>query len=396
MVITKTIPQAPPQRDSTVRLPSKFVLTDKGLNYCAQNRIPIRDFTTHEGRRTSGFFWESIKAPLVQKLVVNQFVEAIDIQRTECLTKRAEIIDLTKLLVYGVIYKKFKPTLDQIILESDIIQNMIKSRTQKNIGSRLQFNPVVVQKFIQENDRTIKTLKTSLTFDPYDKIDADDDLSASEKENKKWIIQKFISLIDDNIWFLFHFINKTDGKIEIINRMSDVLNSFLRKTKIADFTAFMLLEVIQYAENNHYERLASAKRAQTQGKDIAELLQTREFREMLSAEALKKGEFVNINYKFEGDALSLTNRLRLQITIVNKGVIPEHIRRKLQASVQDDGKGVSLNSFFRKFEKEKLAAGLHYLAYLQRACVQEHIKFDSRIVSDHHRDQTFIILVIHL
>ena len=105
-----------------ISLPAKFILTDEGLSYFSGRNIPVRDLVTYAGRRKSGFFWPSFKAALAQKLVVNRLLGQIDIERPEFLTKREEVIDITKLLVYGILYKKFKPTLNEILFNSEIIE----------------------------------------------------------------------------------------------------------------------------------------------------------------------------------------------------------------------------------------------------------------------------------
>jgi hypothetical protein len=108
-----------------------------------------------------------------------------------------------------------------------------------------------------------------------------------------------------------------------------------------------------------------------------------------------------VNYKFEGDAQSInkSDRLKLQIAVTNKGVIMEPLRKKVQDKANKDTKGVSLASFYRQKEtNDKLGAGLglYYLSYLQKACVQEKIIMDARIIPDNTHDKTYVMIYLHL
>lgn len=390
-------PEPETRKKTNIHLPSKFLLTDKGLTYCARMQIPIRDLATYEGRKHSGFFWESFKAPLVQKLVVNQFVEAIDIERAEFLTKRNEIIDMTKLLVYGIFYKKFKPTLNKILYENDIVRKLVGSK-HRNADGSLSFKPQLVNTFMRENDKSVRTLKSSLLFDPYALINEEKDTNDKEKDEKKRIVRKFIDHIDDATWFLFHYLNKTDAKQAIISQINDLLVSFLKRTKIADYTALMLMEVAQNAEKKHFEVLAKYKKAFSQGEDVEEQLQNREFRELLIKHARQSGTYANLHYRFDGDAASISRKLKLQISVTNRGVIKEAIRRNVQDKTMGDDIGFSLASYYKKNDPAKLGAGLgmHYLAYLQKACVQENIRLDARIHGDSERDKTYVLVYLYL
>ncbi len=387
-----------PQKKPTIGLPSKFLLTDEGLLYFSKRNIPVRDLITSEGRRKSGFHWQNFKATLVQKMVVNRLLGMIDIDRTEFLTKRDEVIDVTKLLVYGILYKKFKPTLNEILFSSDIIEQIKKSAGRKNLGPDFKFNPQIVQNFMKTNSETIRTLKELLLIDPYAIIDQDTDLNDRSRAEKKRIIQRFIEQVDDNTWFLLHFISKSKGKFEVIEKINRVLLSYVTKTKIADYMAFMIMELMQNAEKAHFERLANQKKIVMPDDSIDKYLKLKQNRDRINGLARKNNQFINLNYKFEGDALSLTSRLKLQITITNKGVMMEKTRKSLNKKIKAEIREESLANFYQGDSGERLGAGLglYYLSYLEDACREEKMKFEARIVSDDRREETSVLITLYI
>lgn len=381
-----------------ISLPAKFILTDEGLSYFSGRNIPVRDLVTYAGRRKSGFFWPSFKAALAQKLVVNRLLGQIDIERPEFLTKREEVIDITKLLVYGILYKKFKPTLNEILFNSEIIEQIKKNSGKKNITPDFKFNPEIVAAFMEKNGETIRTLKELLLLDPYALIDADRDMNDREKADRKRIMQRFVEQVDDNMWFLLHFVSKSKGRFEIIEKVNSMLISYVRKTKIADYIGFMLMELIQNAEKAHFERLAKAKKLMGPEDKIDTLLKNRQQREKLYELAAKVGQLINLNYSFEGDVVSVGSRLRLQINLTNKGVIIEKARKDLSKKIKTETRESSLASFYQDNDPEKLGAGLglYYLSYLEDACQEEKMKFEAIISSDDRREETSVRIVLYI
>jgi hypothetical protein len=385
-------------RSPFVELPAKFVLTDEGVGYFSNKNIPVRDFMTYDGRRKTGFFWQNFKAPLVQKMVINRMLGQIDIERPELLTKREEIIDLTKLLVYGILYKKFKPALNEILFESEIIDQIRKKNPKKNITSDFRFNTEIVNQFMITNSETIRTLKELLLLDPYAMIDSDTDLGEREKHEKRHIVQRFIEQIEDNTWFLLHFVNKTRGKFEIIDSINRVLLSYVKKTKIADYIGFMLMELAQNAEKAHFERIAKTRKLMGEFDNLDILLKKAEFRQSLIESAVKNSNLMNLNFKFEGDALSLNSRLKLQIQLTNKGLLMEKQKDQLKKKIKTDTRETTLASFYQGADSEKLGAGLglYYLSYLEDACAEENMKFDARIIADDRREETAVMIILYI
>jgi len=385
-------------RSTSINLPSKFILSDEGMSYFSQRNIPVRDLTTFDGRRKSGFFWPSFKAGLIQKMVVNRLLEMIEVDRHEFLTKREDIIDVTKLLVYGVLYKKFKPALNEILFKSEIIEKIKQANPKKNIGPDFKFNEDIVNNFMKTNGTAIATLKEILLLDPFAVIENDKDINERDKFEKKKIITRFLEQIDDNMWFLFHFLNKTKSKFEIIEQITRILISFFKKTKIADYIAFMLMELIQNAEKAHLEKLAKNKKLMSEEDNIDILLKSKQFREKLYDSAIKNRQFINLSYKFQGDVFSATNRLKLQIQIINKGLLVDKDKKKLTEKIKTDTKEKTLANFYKEGSGEKLGAGLglYYLSYLEDACVEENMKFDARIVSDDKKEETIVMIILHI
>lgn len=380
-----------------IQLPALFFLTESGQDYCVRRKIPVRDLKTHTGRVESGFSWDGFNAKLVQHLVSNMLIDGIEINRSDFLSKRSEIIDLTKLIVYGILYKKIRPTLNEILYSSDLIAKLKRNNPRAAISNQLKFDPKVVEQFMTENAKAVRTLKAGLLYEPYALIQRDDSLTDDQKKSKMQITQKFVDVIEPNTWFLFHYISRSKDKMEIFSKINNLLVSFVQKTKIADYIALMLLEILQNSEKSHFENLAARDNmARAPGVEISDLLKDEEFRRKLRQKAETNKIYVNLAYNLESSSNKSGDRHRLQISVSNKGLIGEVERRTLQKRVKTEVKASSLADFFQSGDQDNLGGGLGmlYLSYLEDACKKEDIVFDARIISDDQLEET--IATVHI
>src|SRR5271157_1832608 len=174
------------KKDSNIHLPADFVLSEEGLRYCTEKSIPVRDVPIGD-KRKEGFSWEFFRAPLVQKLIKNRVISAISVSRAEFLSKRKEVIDLTKLLMYGLFYARLSPTMKTIFGGSDIISEIQKFNPQLQIRADTKIDPKAVEQFMLENEEMIVSFKTSIVEPSFNLLDRDSQLKERERNEKKQV-----------------------------------------------------------------------------------------------------------------------------------------------------------------------------------------------------------------
>lgn len=394
----RSVPRLDSQ-DADILLPSLGFLTDQGIHYCAQNKIPVYDLVTFEGRKRMGFRWESLKPPAIQRLVSNLLVSSIDIQRCEFLSKRQEIFDLTKILIYGFLYTQFKQAINKILLRSDLVEAANKVNVGKQINGNLNFNPKAVTQFLIENDLLVKGFKASLLFEPYSIIAQETKLSEKEKVEKRKVVGGFVDAINNNTWFLLNSIYQSKQALEYLSEINQVLCHFVRRTLVADYTSLILLELIQNAERAHLTHLAHDQLGKMTPQEVDGRLLDNDFRESIVTKAERKRHFMNLSYQFEIKEKEGQNPIRLQITLINKGTISERTRRVLEKKTRMATQEQSLATFYKEADKNKnlgSGLGLYYLSFLDEFCTKEKIEFGARIVSEDAKDQTVVLLYLDL
>ena len=393
MTATESRPEmgAPPRRNPAIRLPGSFILTDEGVDYCAQRKVPMRQFTTYDRRREYGFLWDMYKASFVQKLVVNGFLKGVDLVGTDLVGLRSEIIDTTKLVFYGLLYRRLRPILNGIMFRSDAVQQFNRANPRARIEEDLRFPPDKVKAFMDTNGKAVRALKAGLLFGPFGEIAADPNLDERQKQEQKLVARTMIDRIEDKTWFLFHYLSKSADKIQLVREIGEVLMAFVRKTAIVDYTAFMVMELIQHAEKEHYLNLASRDNmSRGPDADVMRLLRDADFRDRLKRNAKSQNILLNLNLRFTGDMTTSEERIRFVITVAHRGRIRESRRKRLQEQAHADVRYRPLSDLYQAEDAgvESSGLGLFYLSYLEEVCRKEDIKFETRIITDDRLEQT--------
>ena len=307
--------------DTNIELPCKIFLSQEGNNYCTARGIPLQNLTSLEGSRGVGFNRPSIMAPLVQQLTANNLITRIESESTEFVSRRRAVIDTTKLIVYGILYRRFRPSLNAILLDSEVV-NYLKSKGMIPMeGRKLKFDPATVSAFVEENGKAIRSMKASLLFNPHKMIDEHPKLDAEQKKRKKQITRKFIDTIEDDTWFLFNYVRRSSDKVEIVHRLDKTVSSFMNKTNIADAIAFMLVELVQNAETEHFKYLAMKDNmARVKGEGIFEMLRDEGFRGKMKERARLSGSLIHVVYHFDNlQYTDNTKKTRIRVSVTNKG-----------------------------------------------------------------------------
>lgn len=380
--------------DATIELPCKIFLSNEGHSYCKTKGVPIQDLVSQEGRKSVGFNRPSIMAPLVQQLTANNLITRIESQGTEFISRRSAVVDTTKLIVYGILYRRFRPTLNAILLDSEVVRYLKTKGMIPLEGKKLKFEPATVAHFVEENGKAIRAMKASLLFTPHKMIDEHPKLDDEQKIRKKQITRKFIDTIEDDTWFLLNYVRRSSDKLEIVQRLDKTVTSFMNKTNIADAIAFMLMELVQNAETEHFKYMASKDNmARVKGDGIYEMLRDEDFRNRMKERAERNETLIHLVYHF--DNLQFTDnskKTRIRVSVTNKG------RMDVSGSRMSGGrrrKEISLADHLQT-DSDSLGnpMGMVFYSYLEEACREEEVKLESSFTVDESRNETTALMTV--
>lgn len=388
-----------------INLPSKFILTESGETYFINRGIPLRDIFTSDGKKTAGFVWQNFKTKLIEKFIVGKLIDEIDFERFEFDSKSEELIDMCKLVLYSVFFKKFKPEMSSLLYNSEVFEKIKKDNPQIKINSAFKFNPTVVNKYLSENKDAFSALKEILSIDAIAIIENDEQIE--DKERKKTTIHHFIEQIEPDMWFLFYFLSKSGNAFELMKQINELLIVYLMKTKIIDLIAFFVVDLLKNAERAHYSRISKMRNFGKPGmNDIDLLLKDESIKSKMTHFAMKINSHIQLVFKFseQEDAISKrVKKIRIQISIMNKGDITHIIRKdsgkkivnrvdKLLTKVQ------TMKETTDKPEEEQKLDGeppiIQSMKNIERICEKEKIKFVNSFEFNDRKEESMTYVTI--
>lgn len=383
-----------PAADKNIELPCKIFLSNEGHRYCIGKGVPLEDLVSLEGRKGVGFNRPNIMPPLVQQLTANNLITRIESEGTEFISRRSAVIDTTKLIVYGILYRRFRPTLNSILLDSEVVHYLQDKGMLPLEGKKLKFDPSTVAHFVRENDKAIRAMKASLLFTPHRMIDEHPKFDDEQKKRKKQITRKFIDTIEDDTWFLFNYVRRSSDKVEIVHRLDTTVTSFMNKTNIADAIAFMLMELVQNAEIEHFKYMASRDNlARIKGDEIYEMLRDEDFRKRMKERAERNRTLIHLVYHF--DNLQYTDhskKTRIRVSVTNKG------RMDVSSSRMNGGRRrqeITLADHIKNdIDTMGNPMGMVYYSYLEEACREETVTLESGFTVDESRNETTAMMTV--
>lgn len=369
--------------EGVIDLPGKYLLTDSGVKYFVRRQIPLRDLRTRNGSKGSGIVWRRYEPENIKRFIAYELLAEIEIERIEFLTRRGDIMSLTNQTVSGILEKRFRPELKQIIRESDVF-----SPIRDGIA---MVSPEKMQNYVKKNERAIRVLQKSLLLEPIEKIENETEMPREEREERIEVIKKIVASIDIETWFLLSIIPDKRGREQLMRSIEDLLLVYTARFRITDYVSLMLMELLQYAERTQILNFAERDQyIRTHPDKLASRLADPSFREKLFQRAAASHSLLSLNYQFSGNPYNPTRGPEMQITVVNKGLVGYESRRHVLSKRTRNVRNIPLSRFYQTETPSQLdtTLGIHYLSYVEQACDSVGVGFDAEIERDEDKEET--------
>lgn len=384
------------ERKNVLELPLKLILTEEGTTFFIKNKKRINKFKLADSVEEYGVFLDKFLPPSVQRMILIDYVSRLEIQKSDFMSSRQDIMDLSKLIVYGMLYRQYDSAIFQKVLNSDIIKRWNRSNPGNAITEGTRINDSVLQNMLQDNQKVIYEVKQRILEPIYLSITKNATLLPEEKNIHLLLSEKFLNNLRPFIWFIVTKFRGVDGFDMLIKSIRSILSEYVEKTKIAEYISFMIMELAMNAENTNLKR--AAKRIFLGSVDMNAVIFDPLIRAKVVTELEKSHELVYLAWKLGGKSSSIGTQGRLQVTLYNK----ESEYRSTKANIDDkrsvDLKDKSLFDFYRELPEDEAdtGLGLYYLSYLSEACDKVNIKFESLVNQIKDSDLTVITLTLNL
>ena len=380
------------ERKRILELPIKLILTQEGSTFFIKQNKKLLRFSLAGNVEEYGISMETFTPDSVQRLVLANYISKVEIARPELASSRQEVMDLSKLLVYSLLYKQYDAFIFKEMLNSDAIKKWNRLNPLNIIDEKTNINEQFLEKVLRKNEHLIYDTKQEVLAPFYAFITKTTTLDPEEKNLQLFLSEKFLNNLRPFIWFIITKFKDAPHFDSLIRTIRSSLIEYMDKTKIAEYISLMLMELILSAGNINMR--TEAKLQFPNLKDPQEALVDPKIRQHLVNELQRKGDMVFVSWKLGGGSVtSIGTQGKLQIEVYNKRKCDDAMKINFNDKKQADITRNSLSDFYRALPEgsDPTSLGLYYISYLNDACEKVNIRFESS-VNRYDADSTVITL----
>ena len=375
-----------------LELPLKVILTEDGAsNFISHNKKLLR-FRLADNLDEYGISLNKFSPQSVQSMILLDYISKIEISMSEFVSSRQEVMDLSKVIVYSLLYKQFDREVYNALIQCECVKKHNRANPAKLIDNKTQMSDRQLRSTLSGKQTVIQTTRKTILDPIWNSIMSNKDYSAEEKNVYLLMSEKFLNRLGLMNWYIITTFHKNEGANEMFIAIRNLLNSYMEKSKVAEYISVMVMEL---ALNNENTNIRKEARKMYHGiDDIDALVFDPEIRAKIVQELQRKHELVFLSWKLGGGASSIGKQGRLSITLYNKDDEFQEVKENIETAKSSNTAKKTLIDFYRELPEgqEGTDLGLYYLSYLDDACKKVNVKFESLVNQYSASDLTVINL----
>jgi hypothetical protein len=384
------------ERKAQLDLPIKVVLTEEGTSFFMRKGKSLQRFKLADNVEEYGIVLDSVSPPSLQRMMLLDYISKIEISKSEFLSSRQEIMDLSKLIVYSVLYRQYDAYIFSRVLASDVIKKWNRLNPANIIDDKTKINDAFLQSVIKDKGKDLAEIKQQILAPMYAFISKNTALLPEEKNVQLLLSEKFLNNLRPFTWFIVAKFKGADGYEQLLKDIRTSLAEYMEKSKIAEYVSLMVMELAMNAENSNLKR--EAKAIFKGAVDMNAVLFDPNIRRQVLDSLERRDDHVYLSWKIGSRNASIGTQGRLQITLFSKESEYRNVKEAFDEKKNADLKKKSLMDFYRELPESEANTelGLYYLSYLSEACEKVNIKFESLVNQLPGSDLTVITLALSL
>ena len=311
---------------------------------------------------------------------------------SEFVSSRQEVMDLSKVIVYSLLYKQFDRDVYAALIECECVRKHNRANPSKLIDERTQISDRQLRSSLSTKENVIQTTRKMILDPIWQAIMSNNEYSSEEKNIYLLMTEKFLNRLSLMSWYIITSFYKKEGANEMFIAIRNLLNSYMEKSKVAEYISVMVMELALNNENTNIRK--EARNMYGSADDIDALIFDPEVRAKIVKELQRKHELVFLSWKLGGGSKSIGKQGSLSITLYNKDDEFQEVKENIETAKNANNNKKSLIDFYRELPDghEVTDLGLYYLSYLDDACKKVNVKFESIVNQFSASDLTVINL----
>ncbi len=362
-----------------IELPLKVILTEDGAsNFISHNKKLMR-FRLADNVDEYGISLNKFSPQSIQSMILLDYISKIEISMSEFVSSRQEVMDLSKVVVYSLLYKQFDRDVYAALIQCECVRKHNRANPSHLIDEKTKMSERQLRSILQNKESIIQQTRRSILDPIWKAIMTNPDYSDEEKNIYLLMSEKFMNRLGLMNWYIITLFHKADGANEMFIAIRNLLSSYMEKSKVAEYISVMVMELALNNENTNIRK--EARNMYQDVEDIDALIFDPEVRAKIVAELQRNHELVFISWKLGGGSASIGKQGKLSITLYNKDDEFQEVKENIDNAKSSNTAKKTLIDFYRELRdgQEGTDLGLYYLSYLDDACKQVNVKFESLV-----------------
>ena len=373
-------------------LPLKLILTEAGASNFISHKKNLKKIKLADNVEEYGVSLNKFSPQSVQNMLLLEYISKIEISMSEFVSKRQEVMDLSKLIVYSVLYKQFDREIFQAFIASDCVRRHNRQNPAQLIDEKTNMGEMKLRQILSTKNGLIEQTRKAILAPIWKAIISNKDYSPEEKNVYLLTSEKFMNRLGLMNWYIITKFSKDENFSEMISSVRSLLTKYMDKSKVAEYISVMVMELALNNENNNVKKAAKYLYQGIENADT--LIFDPKVRSEIVKELQRRHELVFISWTLGGGSMSIGKQGLLQITLFNKDDEFQEVKESIESKMASGNKKKSLIDFYRQMPEgsEGTDLGLYYFSYLEDACKKVNIKFESLVNQSSASDLTIINL----
>lgn len=376
-------------------LPLKVILTEQGTSYFIAHKQKLLRFKLADNVEEYGISMNQFSPQSIQNMMMVDYISKIEISKSEFVSSRQEVMDLSKVVVYSLLYKQFDREIFNLLIKTECVRKFNRSHPANLIDERTNIPDSQLRSLLTSKANVVTEARKFILDPIWAAIMKDKNYSPEERNVYLLMTEKLMNRLSLMNWFIILKFYKQDGFDEMTSILRKQLTAYMEKSKVAEYISILVMELALNSENSNMHK--EAKILYPGANDINALIFDPEIRAKIIDELVKKHELVFLSWKLGGGSSSIGKQGKLQITLYNKADEFDVFKENIDSKSSADLNKRSLVDFYREIPEGEGATdlGLYYLSYLDDACKKVGVKFESIVNQFEASGLTVINLVFN-
>ena len=377
----------------SLNLPLKIILSEEGTSHFISNKMKLTHFKLADDMEEVGISVNPFKPQSVQNMIMVDYISKMEISMSEFVSVRQDVMDLSKMIVFSLMYKQFDRALYSELVKCDCVLKYNRNHPRNLIDESTRIPDAKLRPILAKNTARVTLAKKAILDPVWKAIVANKNFSPEERNIYLLMSEKFLNRLSLMNWYVSILFFQQEGSEKINVAIRHLLQEYMEKSRIADDISLLIMELVANNENDNLKK--AAKILYNGIEDTNSILFVPEIREKLFNELKRQHKLVTLQWKMGGGSTAIGKQGRLQITLYNQSNEFQQVKDNIADKMSTDTKKKTIIDFYRELPdgEEGVDLGMMYFSYLDESCKKVGVRFES--IVNQISDLTVINLIFN-